>query len=86
MPVQVNINLPSEDLDKYPSANANIAIFGTQSSGKSTLLNNVFGTKFPVLNTSITRERCTKGVWFHNISNFNVIDTEGFDSEERDAH
>lgn len=67
----------------FPAAKANVAIFGTQSSGKSTLLNNVFNTEFPTLDTSITRQRCTKGVWFHNINDFNVIDTEGFDSLER---
>lgn len=32
-------------------AKATIAIFGTQSSGKSTLINFAFETDFPVLNT-----------------------------------
>jgi predicted GTPase len=86
LPVQVFPSPRSEDLQAFPAANANVAIFGTQSSGKSTLLNNVFFTKFPVLDTSVARERCTKGVWFHNTNHFNVIDTEGFDSEERAAN
>lgn len=73
----------SAELTCFPAATANVAIFGTQSSGKSTLLNAVFGSSFPVLDTHITRERCTKGIWMQSVGGFNVIDTEGFDSEER---
>ena len=46
-------------------------------------MNHVFGTNFDVLDTSVTRKRCTTGVQMHNIMNYNVIDTEGFDSMER---
>eukprot|EP01105_Mastigella_eilhardi_P007232 TRINITY_DN18739_c0_g1_i1.p1 TRINITY_DN18739_c0_g1~~TRINITY_DN18739_c0_g1_i1.p1 ORF type:complete len:873 (-),score=304.54 TRINITY_DN18739_c0_g1_i1:71-2659(-) len=40
-----------------------VAILGAQSSGKSTLLNLLFGTKFRVLNAQLTRTRTTHGVW-----------------------
>lgn len=46
-------------------------------------MNNAFGTGFPILNTKKDRIRCTKGVWYQNVGNFNIIDTEGFDSAER---
>jgi hypothetical protein len=48
-------------------------------------MNTAFGTLFPILNTKEDRKRCTKGVWYQNIANFNIIDTEGFDSSERKA-
>ena len=73
----------SPNLLGFPSASLNLAIFGTQASGKSTLLNYAFQTSFPVLDTLKSRGRCTKGIWFHNINNRNIIDTEGFDSYDR---
>jgi hypothetical protein len=48
-------------------------------------MNNAFGASFPVLNTKEDRKRCTKGVWFQHVMDFNIIDTEGFDSAERKA-
>lgn len=73
----------SQSLAEYPTATANVSIFGTQSSGKSTLVNAAFGTHFPTLDTLKDRHRCTRGVWSENNGKFNVIDTEGFDSVER---
>lgn len=67
----------------FPAATANIAIFGTQGSGKSTLLNETFATTFPVLDTTVGRGRCTKGVWLYSADSVNLIDTEGFDSVDR---
>ncbi|KAA8495572.1 Protein SEY1-like [Porphyridium purpureum] len=41
-----------------------VAVVGSQSSGKSTLLNDVFGTQFPVLDAPLHgRRRTTQGVW-----------------------
>ena len=39
-----------------------IAIIGCQSSGKSTLLNLLFGTTFATMNDKIGRQQTTKGV------------------------
>lgn len=39
-----------------------VAIIGVQNSGKSTLLNNLFGTNFEVLQKT-AGERTTLGIW-----------------------
>lgn len=36
-----------------------------------------------MLQASQHRTRCTTGVWLNHLSNYNIIDTEGFDSMER---
>jgi protein SEY1 len=38
-----------------------VAVFGSQSTGKSTLLNRLFGTEFAVMNEK-TRQQTTQGV------------------------
>lgn len=68
---------------EFPTTQATLAIFGSQSSGKSTLMNAAFGTNFPTLDSTKDRKRCTKGVWLMNNGKYNIIDTEGFDSIER---
>lgn len=62
----------------------NLAVLGIQSSGKSTLLNTMFGLKF-----AISAGRCTKGVYMQLVpvenTRFNyiaVIDTEGLRAME----
>jgi GTPase Era involved in 16S rRNA processing len=71
-----------------------ISILGSQSSGKSTLLNNLFETKFAEMNASMGRQRTTVGLWLGfgsnpQVNNINkktylIIDAEGTDSEERE--
>ena len=39
-----------------------ISVFGSQSTGKSTLLNHLFGTKFSVMSET-ERRQTTKGIW-----------------------
>ncbi|ANB11381.1 dynamin-like GTPase SEY1 [Sugiyamaella lignohabitans] len=39
-----------------------VSVFGSQSTGKSTLLNALFGTKFQVMNEA-QRSQTTKGIW-----------------------
>jgi hypothetical protein len=39
-----------------------VSVFGSQSTGKSTLLNALFGTDFNVMNES-SRQQTTKGIW-----------------------
>ncbi|PIA38160.1 hypothetical protein AQUCO_02800068v1 [Aquilegia coerulea] len=65
-----------------------VSIFGPQSSGKSTLLNNLFETKFKEMDASIGRSQTTKGIWLAKHAGINkscilVIDLEGSDGKER---
>lgn len=65
-----------------------IAVFGSQSTGKSTLLNNLFGTSFGVMNER-ERRQTTKGIWLSKnkrqgmADNILVMDVEGTDGRER---
>ncbi|EGG17413.1 hypothetical protein DFA_08408 [Cavenderia fasciculata] len=65
-----------------------IAILGPQSSGKSTLLNILFNTKFAVMDSHTGRKQTTQGVWM-GIANvespetFLILDVEGTDGRER---
>lgn len=75
-----------------------ISVFGSQSTGKSTLLNKLFHTKFDVMNEA-QRQQTTKGIWLgyspeietnktesveklHQEHVF-VMDVEGSDGRER---
>ena len=62
-----------------------IAIIGPQSSGKSTLLNKLFDTKFEVMDSTVRRGQTTKGVWIAADfkSKVFIIDCEGTDSKSR---
>lgn len=100
------------ELDKYvdktyTSKNADdnglnyhiVSVFGSQSTGKSTLLNRLFGTQFDIMDET-KRQQTTKGIWFshanhiastdentsfrkQNDSNIYVLDVEGVDGRER---
>jgi len=61
-----------------------VAVFGSQSTGKSTLLNRLFGTKFDVMDES-ERRQTTKGIWMSKGKNIPVLvmDVEGTDGRER---
>ncbi|KAL0956809.1 hypothetical protein HGRIS_002922 [Hohenbuehelia grisea] len=61
-----------------------VAVFGSQSTGKSTLLNRLFGTTFDVMDES-KRQQTTKGIWMCRGQNMNVMvmDVEGTDGRER---
>ncbi|TVY48139.1 Protein sey1 [Lachnellula occidentalis] len=71
-----------------------ISVFGSQSTGKSTLLNNLFGTEFGVMSET-ERRQTTKGIWMSNnkreggsgpgkmADNILVMDVEGTDGRER---
>ena len=62
-----------------------IGIIGCQSSGKSTLLNHIFNTKFEIMSDDIGRAQTTKGIWIALNKEYNAIifDVEGTDSKER---
>ncbi|MES1917374.1 MAG: hypothetical protein MHM6MM_009106, partial [Cercozoa sp. M6MM] len=85
-------HLNGSGLSKYTLC----AVIGCQSSGKSTLLNLLFGTHFDVLDASRGRQQTTRGVWFgaSNIATLPdgdsdpatkllVLDVEGTDSMSR---
>jgi protein SEY1 len=73
-----------------------ISVFGSQSTGKSTLLNHLFGTQFSVMSDQ-ERRQTTKGIWLsknkmqaqggdngsHMAENILVMDVEGTDGRER---
>ncbi|KAJ5578159.1 uncharacterized protein N7459_007123 [Penicillium hispanicum] len=72
-----------------------ISVFGSQSTGKSTLLNNLFGTQFSVM-SELERRQTTKGIWLSKnkkqgqegaaermADNILVMDVEGTDGRER---
>jgi hypothetical protein len=64
-----------------------VSILGCQSSGKSTLLNLLFDTKFEVMEASLGRTQTTKGVWMSrsvaDTKDILVLDVEGTDGRER---
>ncbi|KAI1262377.1 RHD3/Sey1 [Xylariaceae sp. FL1019] len=65
-----------------------ISVFGSQSTGKSTLLNALFGTEFNVMSET-ERRQTTKGIWMSKnkiaamTDNILVMDVEGTDGRER---
>lgn len=61
-----------------------VAVFGSQSTGKSTLLNRLFGTTFDVMDET-RRQQTTKGIWMCRAKGLNlmVMDVEGTDGRER---
>ncbi|CAO1629264.1 unnamed protein product [Jaminaea pallidilutea] len=60
------------------------AVLGSQSTGKSTLLNKLFGTSFDVMDET-KRQQTTKGIWMCRGQQMNVLvmDVEGTDGRER---
>ncbi|KAK5723196.1 Dynamin-like GTPase that mediates homotypic ER fusion [Elasticomyces elasticus] len=71
-----------------------ISVFGSQSTGKNTLLNYLFGTQFGVMSEQ-ERRQTTKGIWMSKnkkenaageksmAENILVMDVEGTDGRER---
>lgn len=65
-----------------------VAIMGPQSSGKSTLMNHVFGTGFQEMDAMTGRQQTTKGVWLAKAPKVDdvctlILDLEGSDGRER---
>ncbi|KAK3814929.1 MAG: RHD3/Sey1 [Benniella sp.] len=60
------------------------AVFGSQSTGKSTLLNRLFGTSFDVMSET-ARQQTTKGIWMSKDKDKKILimDVEGTDGRER---
>ncbi|KAK9811028.1 hypothetical protein WJX73_007637 [Symbiochloris irregularis] len=65
-----------------------VAVTGPQSSGKSTLMNTLFGTDFTEMNAMSGRQQTTKGIWMAQATKVQepltlVLDLEGSDGRER---
>nr|TKS16351.1 hypothetical protein D5086_0000023990 [Populus alba] len=64
-----------------------VSIMGPQSSGKSTLLNHLFGTSFREMDAFKGRSQTTKGIWMARCAGIEpctlVMDLEGTDGRER---
>lgn len=65
-----------------------VAIMGPQSSGKSTLLNHLFGTRFEEMDALTGRQQTTRGIWLARSPKVAapitlVMDLEGSDGRER---
>ncbi|KNC56168.1 YOP1 enhancer, variant [Thecamonas trahens ATCC 50062] len=63
-----------------------VAVLGCQSSGKSTLLNMLYGTPFAVMDARFGRSQTTQGLWLGRDASepaWLVLDVEGNDSRER---
>ncbi|XP_062087684.1 protein ROOT HAIR DEFECTIVE 3-like isoform X2 [Humulus lupulus] len=64
-----------------------VSIMGPQSSGKSTLLNNLFNTNFREMDAFRGRSQTTKGIWLAKCAGIEpctlVMDLEGTDGRER---
>nr|CAB3466434.1 unnamed protein product [Digitaria exilis] len=64
-----------------------VSIMGPQSSGKSTLLNQLFGTNFREMDAFKGRSQTTKGIWIARCVGVEpctvVMDLEGTDGRER---
>eukprot|EP01084_Bolivina_argentea_P058433 106716_1 len=63
-----------------------VSIMGPQSSGKSTILNQLFGTRFEVMDHTQGRRQVTTGIWIGSCPkarDLMVLDLEGTDSAER---
>ncbi|KAG0750155.1 hypothetical protein G6F23_000424 [Rhizopus arrhizus] len=78
----------SEYMEKWGLSDAGfkynvVAVFGSQSTGKSTLLNKLFGTKFAEMNED-QRQQTTRGIWLSRGRGMHalVMDVEGTDSRE----
>ena len=61
-----------------------LAVFGSQSTGKSTLLNRLFATRFDVMSDA-ERRQTTKGIWCAKDPErpLLIMDVEGADGRER---
>ena len=96
---EFNANLPiylsKERVEKAGFNYHLVSVFGSQSTGKSTLLNHLFGTDFNVMSDE-SRQQTTKGIWLSKnrkgnaegrgrdmAQNILVMDVEGTDGRER---
>ncbi|SMN22979.1 similar to Saccharomyces cerevisiae YOR165W SEY1 GTPase with a role in ER morphology [Maudiozyma saulgeensis] len=94
LPVYFKDCLGDRDIDQNYHV---ISVFGSQSSGKSTLLNLLFNTSFDTMDAHEKRQQTTKGIWLSHTQAVNtnkgshsnpgsdifILDVEGSDGAER---
>jgi len=68
---------------QLPGVLRSVSIIGLQSSGKSTVLNEMFSTSFEVLKRGLGTQQTTKGINVSVIGDLVIQDVEGTDSQER---
>ncbi|CAM0878744.1 unnamed protein product [Alopecurus aequalis] len=75
----------SAELSAPDAPYAVISIVGAQSSGKSYLLNRLFGTRFPVMDSKCRRCQTTRGIMMSRCIGPSLIllDVQGFDGREK---
>ncbi|XP_057473642.1 protein ROOT HAIR DEFECTIVE 3-like [Actinidia eriantha] len=77
-------------LAEYDISYAVVSIMGPQNSGKSTLLNHLFGTNFKEMDADEGRTQTTKGIWLAMCAGIQppilVMDLEGNDGSEREEN
>ncbi|KAK9240980.1 RHD3/Sey1, partial [Lipomyces kononenkoae] len=80
----VNAYLQKVDLLSAGLSYHLISVFGSQSTGKSTLLNALFDTNFDVMDET-NRRQTTKGIWMSRAKQDRILvmDVEGTDGRER---
>jgi len=75
----------SAELSAPDARYAVVSIVGAQGSGKSYLLNSLFGTKFPVMDAENGRNQTTRGIMISRCigPSLLLLDVEGFDGREK---
>ena len=66
-------NFTNESKNEPSQKYAIVSIMGPQSSGKSTILNKLFGTRFEVMDHTQGRHQVTTGIWLGSCPKGNVI-------------
>ena len=87
--------LTADDIAKLGFDYHVVSVFGSQSTGKSTLLNSLFGTNFEIMSEN-ERRQTTRGIWMAKnrphpngsgkppmAANILIMDVEGTDGRER---
>lgn len=75
--------LKSEEQDDAGLNYHIVSVFGSQSTGKSTLLNRLFGTQFDVMDEE-KRQQTTKGIWFSHANYIATADAENNPNGKRE--
>lgn len=84
LPAYVSATAKSAGTERYHI----VSVFGSQSTGKSTLLNHLFNTKFDVMD-EVNRQQTTKGIWMARspgIRSVNSVNSEGVDGDSGDGN
>lgn len=81
---EVEAFVEASGLLQKPEGYGTVSVMGPQSSGKSTLMNLLFGTPFAVMDSAAGRSQTTLGIWVSKAeaAPLLVLDLQGTDSIE----